>query len=195
MEDVSCIPCKSNMGRIDIIIGSMFSGKSTELIRRINRYKVLGKNILVINNKLDKRYSENSISTHSNIQLECISLSKLQDVYDNEKYSNEYNECNVVVIEEAQFFEDLHDFVVNAADNDNKIVIVAGLDGDSNRNEFGDILKLIPKCDTVKKLHALCVKCKDGTLASFTKRLVKNDSQIYIGVSEFIAVCRYHYFN
>ena len=88
------------MGRIDIIIGSMFSGKSTELIRRINRYKVLGKNILVINNKLDKRYSENSISTHSNIQLECISLSKLQDVYDNEKYSNEYNECNVVVIEE-----------------------------------------------------------------------------------------------
>jgi len=182
-------------GQIHIVIGSMFSGKSTELIRRINRYKVLGKKILVINNKLDKRYSENSISTHSNIMLDCISLDKLDDIYKNEDYNIEYKQCDVVVVEEAQFFTDLHDFVVNSADNDNKIVLVAGLDGDSNRNEFGDILKLIPKCDTVKKLHALCVKCKDGTLACFTKRLIKNDSQIYIGVSEFIAVCRHHYFN
>ena len=182
-------------GRIDIIIGSMFSGKSTELIRRINRYKVLGKKILVINHKLDQRYSENSISTHSNISLECLSIHKLNDINENEEFKQEYNACEVLVIEEAQFFEDLYDVVVKAADVDNKIVIVAGLDGDSNREEFGDILKLIPKCDSVKKLHALCVKCKDGTSASFTKRLVKNNSQIYIGVSEFIAVCRYHYFN
>ena len=183
----------NNSGRIDIIIGSMFSGKSTELIRRINRYKVLNKSILVINHKLDKRYSENSISTHSNMNLECISLDNLEDIKLNQTYIKEYDVCDVLVIEEAQFFKDLYDFVVNAADNDNKIVIVAGLDGDSNRNEFGDILKLIPKCDTVKKLHALCVKCNNGTLACFTKRLVKNDSQIYIGVSEFVAVCRYHY--
>ena len=182
-------------GRIDIIIGSMFSGKSTELIRRINRYKVLGKKILVINHKLDQRYSENSISTHSNMMLECLSIHKLNDITSNEEYLKEYNACEVLVIEEAQFFEDLYDVVVKAADIDNKIVIVAGLDGDSNREEFGDILKLIPKCDSVKKLHALCVKCKDGTSASFTKRLVKNNSQIYIGVSEFIAVCRYHFLN
>jgi thymidine kinase len=182
-------------GRIDIIIGSMFSGKSTELIRRINRYKVLGKKILVINHKLDQRYSESSISTHSNMSLECLSIHKLNDININDKYLEEYNACEVLVIEEAQFFEDLYEVVVKAADVDNKIVIVAGLDGDSNREEFGDILKLIPKCDSVKKLHALCVKCKDGTSASFTKRLVKNNSQIYIGVSEFIAVCRYHYFN
>ena len=187
--------CNKISGRIDIVIGSMFSGKSTELIRRINRYKVLGKKILVINHRLDQRYSENSISTHSNMVLECLSLQKLSDIKGNEKYQKEYDNCEVLVIEEAQFFDDLYDVVVNAADNDNKIVIVAGLDGDSNREEFGDILKLIPKCDSVKKLHALCVKCKDGTAASFTKRLVKNDSQIYIGVSEFIAVCRFHYFN
>ena len=182
-------------GRIDIIIGSMFSGKSTELIRRINRYKVLGKKILVINHKLDRRYSENSISTHSNMILECISLENLNDINLQENYINEYKSCEVLVIEEAQFFKDLYKVVVKAADIDNKIVIVAGLDGDSNREEFGDILRLIPKCDSVKKLHALCVKCKDGTSASFTKRLIKNNSQIYIGVSEFIAVCRYHYLN
>jgi thymidine kinase len=184
-----------NSGRIDIIIGSMFSGKSTELIRRINRYKVLGKKILVINHKLDQRYSENSISTHSNIMLECVSLEDLNDINLNNDYKKEYESCEVLVIEEAQFFKDLYEIVVKAADIDNKIVIIAGLDGDSNREEFGDILRLIPKCDAVTKLHALCVKCKDGTPASFTKRLVKNNSQIYIGVSEFIAVCRFHYLN
>lgn len=182
-------------GRIDIIIGSMFSGKSTELIRLINRYKVLGKKILVVNHKLDKRYSENSISTHSNMVLECLSIENLNDINNDNKYLKEYKNCEVLVIEEAQFFKDLYNIVVKAADIDNKIVIVAGLDGDSNREAFGDILKLIPKCDSVKKLHALCVKCKDGTSASFTKRLIKNNSQIYIGVSEFIAVCRYHYLN
>ena len=80
-------------GRIDIIIGSMFSGKSTELIRRINRYKVLGKKILVINHKLDQRYSENSISTHSNMSLECISLHNLKDINDNEEFWKKYNSC------------------------------------------------------------------------------------------------------
>jgi thymidine kinase len=184
-----------NRGRIDVVIGSMFSGKSTELMRLINRYKVLGKNILVVNHKLDTRYSENSISTHSNINMDCISLNKLEEINKDVKYNKDYTECDVLVIEEGQFFTDLYDFVVNSADNDHKMVIVAGLDGDSNRNEFGDILKLIPKCDTVKKLHALCVKCNDGTLACFTKRLVKNESQIYIGISEFIAVCRHHYLN
>ena len=182
-------------GRIDIIIGSMFSGKSTELIRKINRYKVLKKKILVVNHKLDKRYSENSISTHSNMKFECISIENLSNINSNKDYLKEYHDCEVLVIEEAQFFKDLYNFVIKGADIDNKIVIVAGLDGDSNREEFGDILKLIPKCDSVKKLHALCVKCNDGTDASFTKRLVKNNSQIYIGVSEFIAVCRYHYLN
>ena len=186
---------KNKAGRIDIIIGSMFSGKSTELIRLINRYKVLGKKILVVNHKLDKRYSENSISTHSNMVLECVSIENLNEINDKDKYLKEYKNCEVLVIEEAQFFKDLYNIVIEAADIDNKIVIVAGLDGDSNRSEFGDILKLIPKCDSVKKLHALCVKCKDGTSASFTKRLIKNNSQIYIGVSEFIAVCRYHYLN
>ena len=186
---------KNKAGRIDIIIGSMFSGKSTELIRLINRYKVLGKKILVVNHKLDKRYSENSISTHSNMVIECVSIENLNEINDKDKYLKEYKNCEVLVIEEAQFFKDLYNIVIEAADIDNKIVIVAGLDGDSNRSEFGDILKLIPKCDSVKKLHALCVKCKDGTSASFTKRLIKNNSQIYIGVSEFIAVCRYHYLN
>ena len=99
------------------------------------------------------------------------------------------------MIEEGQFFENLYEFAVQAADIDNKVVIVAGLDGDSNREEFGDIIKLIPKCDSVVKLHALCSICKDGTLACFTKRIVKNQSKILVGVNEFIPVCRFHFNN
>ena len=178
-------------GRIDIIMGCMFSGKSTEIIRIINRYKALEKKILIINHKSDNRYKENSIATHSNMFINCISLSDLNEITNSKEYN--YNECEVIVIEEAQFFNGLYNFALNAADNDNKIVVIAGLDGDSNREEFGDIIKLIPKCDSVTKLHALCLTCKDGTLASFTKRIVEDKSKILVGVNEFIPVCRYHY--
>ena len=178
-------------GRIDIIMGCMFSGKSTEIIRLINRYKALDKKIIIINHKNDDRYKKNSISTHSNINVNCISLDNLKVIKTDASYN--YINTDVIVIEEAQFFNDLYDFAIKAADNDNKIVIVAGLDGDSNREEFGDIIKLIPKCDSVIKLHALCSVCKDGTLAPFTKRLVENKEQVLIGVNEFIPVCRKHY--
>jgi len=176
-------------GRIDIIMGCMFSGKSTELIRLINRYKALDKNILIINHISDDRYKKNSIVTHNKVSINCTSLENLSNV----SKMNEYEALDVIVIEEAQFFEDLYDFVVSACDNDNKIILIGGLDGDSDRNEFGDIIKLIPKCDSVKKLYALCSLCKDGTHACFTKRLVENKSQVLIGVNEFIPVCRYHY--
>lgn len=178
-------------GRIDIIMGCMFSGKSTEIIRLINRYKALEKKILIINHSNDTRYNSNSISTHSNININCTSIDNLNTIKVDSKFN--YKECEVIVIEEAQFFNNLYDFTLESCEKDNKIIILAGLDGDSNREEFGDIIKLIPKCDSVVKLHALCSICKDGTLASFTKRLVENNDQVLIGVSEFIPVCRKHY--
>jgi thymidine kinase len=182
-----------NIGRIDIIMGCMFSGKSTEIIRLINRYKALDKKILIVNHSKDIRYKKDSISTHSNINIDCISIENLDTIKSERKY--EYTSKDVIVIEEAQFFNNLYEFVLTASEKDNKIIILAGLDGDSNRNEFGDIIKLIPKCDSVVKLHALCTICKDGTLAPFTKRLVDNKAQIFIGIDEFIPVCRYHYLN
>jgi len=182
-----------NSGRIDLITGCMFSGKSTEIIRLINRYKALDKKILIINHSSDTRYQQNSISTHSNININCFSTDNLEIIKSDPKYN--YISTDVIVIEEGQFFQDLYHFALNSADIDNKIVIIAGLDGDSNREEFGDIIKLIPKCDNITKLHALCSICKDGTLAPFTKRLVNDDKQILVGVSEFIPVCRNHYLN
>ena len=178
-------------GSIDIIMGCMFSGKSTEIIRLANRYKILDMNVLAVNHSLDNRYHESAVATHSNLKMECVSIKALCEI--KEKFIDRYNECQVLIIEEAQFFPGLYDFVLAACEEDNKKVLVVGLDGDSNRNEFGEILKLIPVCDSVKKLYGLCVKCKDGTKACFTKRLVDNDSQIFIGSSEFVAVCRHHY--
>ena len=134
-----------NTGRIDIIMGCMFSGKSTEIIRLVNRYKALDNKILTINHISDSRYKQNSIVTHNKVSLDCTSLNSLCDV----NKMDIYNSLDVIVIEEAQFFDDLYEFVLNAADNDNKIILIVGLDGDSNRNEFGDIIKLIPKCDFI----------------------------------------------
>ena len=175
-------------GSIDIIMGCMFSGKSTELIRLANQYTVLDKKILIINHSLDKRYSENAVATHSNQTKDCLAISSLEEI-DIVKY----NECDVLIIEEAQFFKGLYKFVLNACEVDKKTVIVVGLDGDSNRKEFGEILQLIPVCDSVRKLYGLCVECKDGTKACFTKRHVENNEQVLIGTTEFSAVCRKHY--
>ena len=181
------------MGSIDVIIGCMFSGKSSRIIELKNKYTILNKKILTFKHSLDDtRYKTNNLVTHNNITSECISIDNLSEIITNKKY--DYINCDVIIIEEGQFFNNLYNFSKNAADIDNKIVIIAGLDGNSNRDPFGDILKLIPICTSVTKLHALCKKCNDGTKACFTKRKPTNKSdQILVGVDEFEAVCRKHY--
>jgi len=180
-----------NSGNITLIIGCMFSGKSTETIRLIRRYRnIKDKKILIINNVVDTRYGESVISSHDKVQLQCISLENLNDIKDKEEYKN----SDVIFIEEGQFFKDLFDFVTNAADIDNKKIIVTGLDGDYKRNMFGDICRLIPHAENITKLKALCSKCEDGTFANFTKRIVKDDKLELIGTDDiYIPVCRKHY--
>ena len=183
-------PNKS-MGSITLIIGCMFSGKSTEIMRLIKRYKILKKQILIINHITDQRYATSSISTHDQQQIECEMAASLMPIKQTEKY----RESQVIVIEEAQFFTDLFNFTTSVADIDNKTVIVAGLSGDFNRNPFGDIQRLIPHAENITKLSALCVMCGDGSPAHFSKRIdTSNRSQTLIGsTTEYIAVCRKHY--
>jgi len=179
------------VGKLELIIGNMFSGKSTELIRRINIEKSISKRILVINYIGDNRYSNDSISTHDHTKVNCLKLENLLDF--NENMLSSYDS---IFIDEAQFFTDLYKFVLNAVDTHHKNMYVCGLDGDTNRNIFGEIIKLIPICDNLIKLHAYCNKCNDGTLAPFTKKLNNNDSLIDIGGSDkYIPVCRYHFKN
>jgi thymidine kinase len=180
-------------GSISIIIGCMFSGKSTEIIRLIKRYQnIPSKKLLLINHSFDNRYGESVISTHDRDQIKCKSLSELSIIKETEDYKN----SNVIFIEEGQFFKDLYKFSTNAADNDNKEIIISGLDGDFKRGCFGDLCRLIPHAENIKKLNALCAKCQNGKVANFTKRIVSNPDQKLIGSFEsYIPVCRFHFIN
>jgi thymidine kinase len=176
-------------GRLELIIGNMFSGKSTELIRRINREKSINKKIIVINYFEDNRYSSNSVTTHDQTKVNCLKLRRLSD-FD----TNFISQYDSFFIDEGQFFPDLYIFVKNLVDNCRKHVIVSGLDGDSNRHPFGEMVRLIPICDTLVKLHAYCKKCNNGTFAPFTMRLNESKDVIDIGGSnKYIPVCRTHY--
>jgi thymidine kinase len=173
------------MGRLELIIGNMFSGKSTELIRRINREKSINKKIIIINYLHDNRYSSNSISTHDFLKVNCVKVEKLTELP-----NDLLKEYDSIFIDEGQFFEDLYTFVISFID---KHIVISGLDGDFLQRPFGQILNLIPICDTVDKLCAYCKVCNNGTLAPFTKKLTKESSQLDIGGSDkYIPVCRNH---
>ena len=177
-------------GRIDLIIGPMFSGKSTELLRRVRRYKYAGKKCLVLKYAKDKRYSENTIMTHDlSNSLPAVNVSKLSEVSLEESIP-----YDVIGIDEGQFFPDLFEFTERAA-NLGMVVIVAALDGDFQRKPFGKICELVPKSESVTKLSAVCTSCKINS-ASFTQRTTSDTAQEVIGGAEmYRPVCRKCYFN
>tara|TARA_B100002051_G_scaffold274864_1_gene317061 strand:- start:2157 stop:2705 length:549 start_codon:yes stop_codon:yes gene_type:complete len=172
---------------LDLIIGCMFSGKSTEIIRIINRFNTINESYLLIKPYIDDRYSKDMVQTHDNLQRKCEVRRFLLPLFESENYKKSKH----IIIEEAQFFNDLEPFVLKAVDQDKKKLIVIGLDGDSNRNNFGSIHKLIPLCDNINKLKALCLMCKDGKEAIFSKRISNEKGQTCIGSSDkYMAVCR-----
>ncbi len=189
------------MGILNLIIGPMFSGKTTELIRIYNKYNITTPNskensqIMVINHISDKRYSNDSVCSHNLEQINSISLKNLNDYYS--LFKNGYEDCNnIILIDEAQFFEDLYDFCKNIVDTTNKTIYVFGLSGDYKREKFGQILDLIPIADNIKHLKALCYNCQIFKEASFTKRVVNDKKQISVGGNDkYIAVCRDCYLN
>tara|TARA_Y100000590_G_C15519098_1_gene938635 strand:- start:216 stop:782 length:567 start_codon:yes stop_codon:yes gene_type:complete len=181
---------------LKIIIGPMFSGKSSELIRKVNRLRAIGKTVLVFNSEKDTR-SQNTTKTHDDYTLEAIKSSVVYSSTDPEYKNWEHREkmmhAEVIAIDEAQFFPNLYSTVKNLIEIDKKYVIVCGLDGDFEQKSFGEILKLIPISDKVIKLNAMCTECKNGTPAPFTKRITKSKDKILIGGSQdYISVCRYH---
>lgn len=177
---------------LHLIIGPMFAGKSTELIRIARRYISIGKNILVVNHSLNNRYNTDQITTHNqNVFEGCVVVSNLADVK-----SNDIDNADVILIEELQFFPDAFQTVIDWVEKKSKIVIAAGLDGDSNRNMFGDVLRLIPYSNTVTKMSSLCKLCGDGTLAHFTKKKIPACQIISVGAEDiYEAVCRKHLIN
>jgi thymidine kinase len=185
-------------GYLELIIGPMYAGKSTELLRIINRYKCLNKNITVINHAYNNRYGSINLTTHNREKFDkCVileNLKELESYKDLESQKEVFENCDVVIIEELQFFNDAYDVVIDWCDNHGKIVIGAGLDGDFQRKPFGHVLQLIPHAEKITKLSALCKKCGDGTAAYFTKRIVEENEKTLVGSDGlYEAVCRKHY--
>ena len=175
---------KSQRGRIELIMGPMFAGKSTELLRRVNRLEISGKKCLSVKFSGDQRYSIGSISTHDLITRNARSCTKLAELGD------EWRDHQVIGIDEGQFFEDLVQFCQTAA-NAGKIVVISALNGMYTQKGFPVILELIPLCETVKKLTACCKLC--GNDASYTYRTVQTNSnaEILIGGAEsYMPLCR-----
>jgi thymidine kinase len=181
------------LSRIELILGCMFSGKSTELLRRISRYEAIGYSILLINHIYDTR-TDDSIQTHSKIKKNALKLSSLMSCIDNEEFKN----ARVIGIDESQFFTDLYDFALEC-EKLGKILIISGLNGDSNRKPFGKILDIIPLADDITLLHAMDMIDKNGTFAFFSKKIQSenlSNNQIDIGASDkYVAVSRKNYFN
>ena len=180
---------------LQLFIGPMYAGKSSELIRQIQRYEILNKNVLVINHIINNRYGSNTITTHTKMSYDdCIIVSKLSEIPENNDFKQRFDNAHVIVIEELQFFSDAYDHIVDWCDNHGKHVIAGGLDGDFRRASFGDVLRLIPHAEKVVKLSALCKRCCDGTPANFTMRLTKDESQTVVGSADvYEAVCRKHF--
>jgi thymidine kinase len=178
--------------RLEIILGCMYSGKSTELLRRCNRYGAIGKKILLINHTNDTRTGD-SIMTHLKQTQTAVKFTKLMDIFKDTSSNTLFKESHVIGIDEGQFFEDLLEFVKNI-EKFGKTIIISGLDGDFNRQPFGQILSCIPLCDEVVKLTAMDMVDKDGTPAIFTKRIADTSEQVHVGATEsYEAVSRKNY--
>lgn len=189
MCSISANNKNNDVGSIKIMLGSMFSGKTTEIIRECNRWNSIGKNVLCINYDQDTRYGDDDkVYSHTKEHFRCKKANLLSDVS-----LDDIINADIILINEGQFFSDLIEYCVKWCETYNKNILVSGLDGDFQRNPFGKILDLIPYADSVIKLPALCHLCKNGTEAYFTCRLSGEKEQIVIGSDNYVALCRSHY--
>ncbi len=179
-------------GWIECICGSMFSGKSEELLRRIKRGVIAKQKVLLFKPTIDNRYDENRVSTHNGNTYESISIEKSADILNYVK-DKKYD---IIGIDEIQFFDnEIVKIINNLADNGVR-VIVAGLDMDFKAEPFHPMPEIMAISEMVTKLHAVCNKC--GNEASRSQRLIDgkpakyNDPIVVIGASEsYEARCRH----
>jgi len=163
----------------------MFSGKTSELLRRIRRFTLAKRTCLVIKYNKDKRYSEDQMSTHDKQMWVAKSAGILSEIEESAL------DVDVIGIDEGQFFPDLAEFAEDWS-NRGKIIIVAALDGTFQRKPFGNVLNLVPLAEEVTKLSAVCMMCYRA--ASFSKRIGSEMEVELIGGSDkYVAVCRYCY--
>ncbi|MCR5362848.1 MAG: thymidine kinase [Bacteroidales bacterium] len=174
---------QSKTGSIEIICGSMFSGKTEELIRRAKRAVIARQKICIFKPTIDIRYSREDVVSHNQISIPAFPVEHSRLIRHKSK------DYDVVAIDEAQFFDDEIVAVCNDLANEGKRVIVAGLDMDYLGHPFGPMPALMAIADEVTKARAICMRC--GRLATYSYRVADSDEQVLLGEKqEYMPLCR-----
>ena len=170
-------------GWIEVVCGSMFSGKTEELIRRLKRAKIAKQKVEIFKPAVDTRYDDNNVVSHDS---NSVSSTPVQNASQILFYAEEFE---VVGIDEAQFFGNELVSVCNELAAKGKRVIVAGLDMDYLGKSFGPIPNLMAAAEYVTKVHAICMRC--GSLANHSHRIIKNDKLVVLGETDaYEPLCR-----
>lgn len=164
---------KEQLGWIEVICGSMFSGKTEELLRRLKRARFANQQVLIFKPQTDVRYSDKKVISHDANEIMSTPVEKAIDIL------SKVNEEDIVAIDEAQFFDDDIITVCNKLANNGIRVIVAGLDMDFKGKPFGPMPHLMAIAEFVTKVHAICTKT--GNLAHFSHRTSENDELVLLG--------------
>jgi len=171
-------------GWIEVIVGSMFSGKSEELIRRLNRARIARQKVQVFKPVIDARYSKLEIASHSGQKHHSIPVPNTAEMM-----SQIDIEAEVIGIDEGQFFDMPIVDAVNELAASGKRVIIAGLDQDFMGRPFEPMPQLLSIAEFITKTHAICVKC--GSTANYSQRTVESDARVEVGASDkYEARCR-----
>ena len=174
-------------GQIEVICGSMFSGKTEELIRRLNRAKIARQKVEIFKPSVDKRYSDTEVVSHNENAIRSTPVNFAGDIL------LLSGDCDVVGIDEAQFFDAEIVTVAQKLARQGKRVILAGLDMDFEGSPFEPMPKLMAVAEYVTKVHAICMKC--GDLAAFSFRLSDSKKQVMLGEKDaYEARCRKCFF-
>ncbi len=170
-------------GWIEVICGSMFSGKTEELIRRLNRAKIAQQKVEIFKPAIDTRYDEEDVVSHDSTAVKSTPVENAEQIL----FYSEYFE--VVGIDEAQFFGEELVPVCNELANQGKRVIVAGLDMDYTGKPFGPIPLLMATAEYVTKVHAICIRC--GNLANYSHRKSADENLVLLGETDaYEPLCR-----
>lgn len=173
-------------GWIEVICGSMFSGKTEELIRRLRRAEFANQELLLFKPKFDNRYSEENVMSHNGATFKAIQLDKAEDLF------SHWKKEKVIAVDEVQFFDPEIVDVVSQLANKGVRVICAGLDMDYKGNPFGPMPYLMASAEFVTKVHAICMSC--GVPAQFSHRKAAEKEQVMLGAKdEYEPLCRFCY--
>ncbi|MDR0812338.1 MAG: thymidine kinase [Paludibacter sp.] len=176
-------PAQQRRGSIEVICGSMFSGKTEELIRRLKRAQFAKLRVEIFKPKIDTRYSDDEVVSHDRNVIHSTPVNSSGSIL------LMTSDVDVIGIDEAQFFDDGLVSVCNHLANNGIRVIVAGLDMDYKGVPFGPMPALCAVAEDVYKVHAICVRC--GALAYVSHRLVDNDKRVLLGeTAEYEPICR-----